>query len=192
MHLLLHIVVGLALTPGSLILAAVLLWRAARAATGFKRPTLPLVSRDGLMLCSAADWHRHAREATPVQYALFETLPKVLRRAGRAFVETFSLRSTRDAMLIQSFRLFASWVDANLDLINASIFQLDDFGPTQQELVRRAEIRSLYDWWTNDRPRAVRGIEDLDLDDRVPYVLHLEEDDQLYFARLANLWRTLT
>lgn len=192
MHLLLHILLGVALAPGSLILLAVVLWRAARAVTGFSKPPLPLRSTSGEVLCTEQDWRRHARVEFPVQYVLFDALPRTLRRIGRAVVGLFALRPTREVLLVQAFRTFQFWVGANLDLILSSIYQLDDAGPTQQELTRRAEIWSLYRWWILDRPKQRKLIQDMDLDEQEPYLLLFEEDDQLHFARLANLWRTLT
>lgn len=192
MHIFAHIAIGLALVPGSLIFLVVVLWRAARAATGFVKPPLPLRSTTGEVLCTAEDWARHAKAESPVQYALFEALPQALLRLARAIARPFHFKSAKEDILFGAFRVFAAWAEANSDFVYGSVWELEDEGPTQQELAHKAEIRSLYDWWTKDRPVACIALEDLDLDEREHHLVLLDDDDQVHLARLANLWRTLT
>lgn len=194
MHLLVHAAVTVALIPGALIFPAVLVWRIARAATGFARPPLPLRSTSGEVLCSVEDWHRHVKAETPVQYALFEALPRTLRRLGRFLSRPFRLRSAREDILFKAFGVFRSWVDANGDLIQ--IVPEDEYGPfdglADRAATRKYEIRQLYRWWTVDRPDAEKALEEFDAGDREHLVLASEEDDQIHLARLATIWRDLT
>jgi hypothetical protein len=192
LDILLHILVTLALIPGSLLFVAVLVWRAARAATGFSKPSLPLRSSTGSIVCTEADWHRHMKAEYPYHYAAFESFPMLLRRLGRLAVRTFSLKTVRESILSGAFRTFASWVEFNWDDIQDFHLLEGEEGPRAQHNVRMAEIRCLYLWWTEVRPERVRRHDEASLDHRERDVLDSELDDQIHLARLANVWRDLT
>jgi hypothetical protein len=182
-----HLAVVVALIPGSLIFIAVVLWRAARAAIGFSMPSMPLRSSTGAIVCTEDDWRRHTKAEFPIRYGLFESFPRFLARVGRNIVRPFRLRTSKEAILFKAFGVFADWVEANGDLA----YVLEDEDPIQQELDHCAEIYALYDWWKDERPRAVRRIEEASLDNREHLLVEFDQDDEIHFARLANLWRTL-
>jgi hypothetical protein len=85
--ILFHVGVFLALFPGSLIIALMLLWRAARSLAGFSDRSLPMVLGSGMVVYTQAGWEAYMKAKKPIGYAVFETFPRNLRRWALAFRE---------------------------------------------------------------------------------------------------------
>lgn len=186
-----HAALAFALIPGSLLFVVVALWRAARRLAGFKEPTLPLRLPGGAVVYTRADWRALTKIQFPYRYAMFETFPRWLSRIWRRVRKTWTPWSTRDIILHKAFTAFCSWAEANSDFVNGAVSDLDDEGPTQRLLARKAEIQSLYRWWKVVRPARIERIEERPVDVREYDAVEFEMDDQHSLARLANIWRDL-
>jgi hypothetical protein len=49
---------------------------------GFPRPNLPLRNLAGIVVMTYEDWARHAREARPLRFWLYETVPRCVLARG--------------------------------------------------------------------------------------------------------------
>lgn len=149
-----------------------------------ERPRLPLRNAAGMLICSAADWERCARDAYPARYFLTISFPKALRRLRLALKRPFRLVPPSERVMEASFDVLVRWVGGPGGwVLQTPPNNYDDDPIVAERWTRGAELRSLYLWWTTERHRS-RVEAEFEGD---PWGIHqLWEYDQFMLNRLVN------
>lgn len=201
------------LIPGTLVLLVVggvgrLVYQLMRI---YRAPAYPLYSPSGSVLYTWNDWHRDARADYPVRYFFTERLPDALSAfrqwARSCFLRTFSRRwrtahlidirgndyeggwylTAGDAIFYAAFALFKKFVETDGQwVLMEPPDGWEENSAEPERWLRIADLRSLYEWWTERRAREHKSLETVDKDARSGLRYGLTQYDQYMLTRLIN------